>query len=69
MKNSFWTKTIALAAGMLVLFPSCLKERNMDEIYRPEGSEIIFGVENEFENSETGETRTFFSFLYICVKI
>ena len=61
MKNSFWTKTIALAAGMLVLFPSCLKERNMDEIYRPEGSEIIFGVENEFENSETGETRTFFS--------
>ena len=61
MKNSFWINSIALAAGLLVLFSSCVKERNMDEIYRPEGSEIIFGVENEYENSETGETRTIFT--------
>ena len=50
----------ALATAGSVLSVSCVKEAAMDEKYRPEGTEIIFGAQGEYENAAE-ETRTEFT--------
>ena len=50
--------TASLLGGILLL-AGCVKEKSNDDIYRPVGSEIVFGAETEYDNGE--DTRTVYS--------
>ena len=50
--------TASLLGGTLLL-AGCVKEKSNDDIYRPVGSEIVFGAETEYDNGE--DTRTVYS--------
>lgn len=59
MKKSI-IKAIALMGGILVLFASCVKEvTSNNELYRPEGTPIVFAAETGYDNGI--ETRTEYS--------
>ena len=48
-----------IAGAMLAVLSSCLKEEEINQKYRPVGSEIIFGAETGYQNGDG--TRTIFS--------
>ena len=51
--------TASLLGGILLLAASCVKEKSNDDIYRPDGSEIIFSAATEYANGDG--TRTEYS--------
>ena len=58
MKHRFLIIAAALTAG-LASFSACMKESEIDEKYRPAGTEIIFSAESTYKNNE--DTRTEFT--------
>ena len=51
--------TITLVGGLVVLAAGCVKEQDMNEMYRPEGTPIIFTAATGYENGNG--TRTEYS--------
>ena len=49
----------AILGGSVFLAESCVKEAGMNELYRPEGSPVVFGVGTRYDNGAA--TRTEFS--------
>ena len=54
MKNN--SMIIALLGGLALLAVSCMKVETINEMYRPAGSEIVFGAATSYDNGEATRT-------------
>ena len=59
MMKNYRILAFALLGGSILLASGCVKEADMNELYRPEGSPIVFGVGTRYDNGDA--TRTEFS--------
>ena len=60
MKHKMTTLAALAGGATMLLFVSCQREEEVNEQYRPAGTEIVFGAETGYSNG-LGETRTMYS--------